>query len=70
MKKLKYFYLGNPVTMDHSEANESLAQAEADNGEITIEDDGIKEVHTPTMDERMEMVEHFISKLKSVFPDL
>ena len=40
MKKLQYTYMGNAVEMDWNEANEAIAQKEADNGEYTVIDDG------------------------------
>ena len=40
MKKIKYLYLGNSVTMDYTEYNEEIAKAEADNGKYEIFDDG------------------------------
>lgn len=58
MKILKYSFLqsishdGTAIliekAMKWSEANESIAKAEAYNGEYTIEDDGVVEVVEPT----------------------
>lgn len=58
MKILKYSFLqsishdGTPIliekAMKWSEANESVAKAEAYNGEYTIEDDGVVEMVEPT----------------------
>lgn len=48
MKVIKYTFRGNPVEMGWNETNEEIAKREADNGEYTIEDDGIEEVSEPT----------------------
>lgn len=48
MKIIKYNLGGNEITLGWSEANEAIAKAEADNGEYTIEDDGVEEDTTPT----------------------
>lgn len=41
MKYLKYLYNGAEVEMGWNEVNEEVAKREADNGEYTIEDDGV-----------------------------
>ena len=52
MKIIKYLFNGNPVEMGWNEVNEEIAKREADNGEYTIEDDGIPEpVVEPTAEE-------------------
>lgn len=70
MKKLKYFYMGNAITMDYTQENESLAIAEADNGEFVVEDDGIEKSPLPTIDERLKMLEKVMTHLKAMFPNL
>lgn len=45
------------VEMGWNEANEEIAKAEAYNGEYTIEDDGVADDDTPTMEDRMDAVE-------------
>lgn len=69
MKKLKYFYLGNAITMDHTRENESIAMAEADNGEFTIEDDGMEKPFHPTINQRLDIIEQFITRIKSLLPN-
>ena len=54
MKILKYFLNGSPVEMGWNEENEELAKGEADNGEYTIEDDGIEEISEPTWQDKIE----------------
>ena len=70
MKKLKYFYMGNTITMDYSQENESIAAAEADNNEFTVEDDGNTESPNPTLDERLKVLEQAIDHLKVILPSL
>ena len=43
MKQIKYSLGGRSVTLGYSEENLLVAKQEADNGECTIEDDGITE---------------------------
>jgi hypothetical protein len=51
MKKIIYIYQGNETEMTWSEANEEIARAEAENGEIEITpDDGKPEPVVPMTD--------------------
>lgn len=43
MKQIKYSLGGRSVTLGYSEENLRMAELEADNGECTIEDDGLPE---------------------------
>lgn len=52
------------VTLGWSTANETIAKAEAYNGEYTVEDDGEPEPE-PTVDERVKKLETENGKLKS-----
>ena len=47
MKQIKYFLGGKAVSLGYSEENLRIAELEADNGEYTIEDDGLPEEQTP-----------------------
>ena len=42
MKWIKYLYNGAEVSMGWNDDNDKIGKAEADNGEYTIEDDGIE----------------------------
>lgn len=54
MKWLKYLYNGAEVSMGWNAENEEIAKAEADNGEYTIEDDGLPEpMAEPTAEEML-----------------
>ena len=48
MKLIKYSLGGNKIEMGWNETNEEIAKSESDNGEYTIEDDGVEEDTTPT----------------------
>lgn len=65
MKKIKYFYNGAAVEMGWNEANESLAQREADNGEYTVEDDGVEETSELTQEQRIAELEEALALLLS-----
>lgn len=51
------------VSMPWNEANEEIAKREAYNGEYTIEDDGVEETPTPTLENRVESLETETSDL-------
>lgn len=65
MKILKYTYHGNVVEMGWNETNEEIAKREADNGEYTVEDDGVEEVAEPTQEERIAELEEALALLLS-----
>ena len=47
----------NAIELGWSESNEEIAKKEADNGEYTIEDNGIEEKVRPTIEERTAALE-------------
>lgn len=52
MKRIHYKYKGFPVDMAWSEENEEIAQAEADNGDYTVVENGLPDpAQDPTIDE-------------------
>lgn len=61
MKQIKYFLDGKAVSLGYSEDNLLLAKQEADNGECTIEDDGIPEEQTP--EQRISELEEALNAL-------
>ena len=61
MKQIKYFLGGKCVFLGYSEDNLRLALLEADNGEYTIEDDGIPEEQTP--EQRIAELEEVLNAL-------
>ena len=69
MKKLIYSFMGNAVEMPWNESNEEIAKAEADNGEYTVEDDGLEEYTAPTESERLEALEAAMLELMGVTED-
>lgn len=66
MKKLKYFLSGNSVEVPWSEENEEIAKSESDNGEYTVEDDGLEEYNAPTESERLDALEAAMLELMGV----
>lgn len=54
MKIIKYTLNGLQKTITWSEGNEVVAAHEADNGEYSIEDDGVEEIVEPTQIDRVE----------------
>jgi soluble P-type ATPase len=62
---MKYTLEGNPVVMGWNETNEEIAKREADNGEYTIEDDGVAETTEPTSEERIAELEEALELLLS-----
>lgn len=48
MKWIKYSYNGTKKVVGWNEVNEEATKREADNGEYTIEDDGVEEIIEPT----------------------
>lgn len=52
------------VKISWTEANEEIAKAEAYNGEYTIEDDGVEDEATPTLEERVSTMEADTADLK------
>lgn len=54
MKIIKYLFNGNSVEMGWNETNEEIAKREADNGDYTVEDDGVEEFAEPTQLDRIE----------------
>lgn len=68
MKNIKYLFGAEETLLEkmmpYSEANLSIAKAEAYNGEYTIEDDG-QEVAEPTTEERIADLEEALDLLLS-----
>lgn len=54
MKIIKYTLYGLQKTISWSLDNEVIAAREADNGEYSVEDDGIEEIVEPTQLDRVE----------------
>lgn len=50
MKYIKYLFEGNEVEMPYNDRNLEIARKEADNGEYTIEDNGLPEPEAPESD--------------------
>lgn len=50
-------------SMGWNETNEEIAKREAHNGEYTIEDDGVEEIHVPTDAERIAELEEALAML-------
>lgn len=65
MKWIKYLFNGSAVEMGWNEANEALAQREADNGEYTVEDDGVEETSELTQEQRIAELEEALALLLS-----
>lgn len=66
MKKLKYFLNGYGVEIPWNDANEEIAKSESDNGEYTVEDDGLEEYTAPTESERLAALEAAMLELMGV----
>lgn len=69
MKNIKYLFGAEETLLEkmmpYSEANLSIAKAEAHNGEYTIEDDGQEEISEPTTEERVADLEEALDLLLS-----
>ena len=65
MKWIRYLFNGAEVEMGWNEANEALAQREADNGEYTVEDDGVEETAELTQEQRITELEEALALLLS-----
>lgn len=58
------------VTIGWNETNEEIAKREAHNGQYVIVDNDTVAPLPPTIAERIKTIEHFIEKLRTVFPAL
>lgn len=56
MNWIKYRYKGADASIGWNEENEALAEAEADKGKYTIEDDGLPESNSTSADELLEVM--------------
>lgn len=65
MKWLKYLYNGVPVCMSWNEDSERIAKEEADNGEYTVEDDGLGDAEPISQEERINELEEALMLLLS-----
>lgn len=63
MKWIRYTIGGAYVSMSWREENEPIAKAEADNGEYTIEDDGVDETEELTQEQRIAELEEALELL-------
>lgn len=65
MKIIRYIFNGSPVEIGWNSKNEEIAKREADDGEYTIEDDGVEESTEPTPEERIAELEEALALLLS-----
>ena len=66
MKTIKYRMDGSEVTIGYNQSNISIAKSEADNGEYTVEDDGLEEYAAPTESERLDALEAAMLEMMGV----